>query len=196
MDDYIPLIWWMGTQQPSNFVLQLWPFYYFSRLKEMLLNFLEQNHFKVTPDLRAIETKNKQSTELSWYIASDEFNPWQNSDQHSHGNEKKTHHGYYFPFMFTLHFKGTASPTCHTLVNSLILTRMKYTALLCESTAKCPMAGWEGSDEISRKGWGRRAGRGRWSEGYFICQKSHRVIAINEARRLASGCLGGGGQGE
>lgn len=35
------------------------------------------------------------------------------------GEERKTHHGYYFPFMFTLHFKGMASPTCHTPVNSL-----------------------------------------------------------------------------
>ena len=56
------------------------------------------------------------------------------------GEEEKK--GYYLPFMFTLHFKGTGSPTCHTLVNSLILTRMKDTALLCELSAKCPMAGW------------------------------------------------------
>lgn len=57
---------------------------------------------------------------------------------HTEEREKKN----YFPFMFTLHFKGMASPTCHTLVNSLILTRMKYMALLCEPTAKCPMAAW------------------------------------------------------
>lgn len=31
---------------------------------------MEQNHFKVTPDLRAIKTMSKQSPKLNWHTAS------------------------------------------------------------------------------------------------------------------------------
>lgn len=46
----------------------------------------------------------------------------------------KKHPACYFSFMFTLHFKGKAFPSRHTLVNSLILTRMEHMIVLCEQT--------------------------------------------------------------
>jgi len=57
----------------------------------MLLNFFISKPLQRHNNLSAIESKNKHSPEKSWYIASNGFNPWQNSDQHSHGekNQKK-----------------------------------------------------------------------------------------------------------
>lgn len=144
LDEYILLLWWMEMQEPAISLSSYERFIISWSLKKILLFYLWELwiHFKVRLDLGAIESKNKHP----WVdtAASLEFNPWQNSDQHSLGEERgKKTLSLLLPLMSALHFKGKASPTCHTLVNSLILTWFEVQhPLLCRRTAKCPVAGW------------------------------------------------------
>lgn len=111
-------------------------------------------------DLRATESKNKHPWVST--TANLEFNPWKNSDRHSLGKERGKSPSLLLPPMSVLHFKGMASPTCHTLVNSLILTWFELQhQLLCKRTVKCLVAGWWRCDELSRKKSGKE---GRWRD--------------------------------
>lgn len=97
-------------------------------------------HFKGVQDLGATGSKNKHPRVPGG--ASLEFNPY-NIQTSVHSQQRGKTPSLLLPLMSALHFKGTASPTCHTLVNSLILTRFEVQhQLLCRRTAKCPLVGW------------------------------------------------------
>lgn len=141
--DCIPLKWWMGMQQPSNFALQLRPFHYFWKFIEntavLICGSCECTSkgcwTSGRPGLRTSTLEFLE--EQVWNLIPD------NIQTSIHWQQRGKTPSLLLPLMSALHFKGMASPTCHTLVNSLILTRFEVQhQLLCRRTAKCPLVGW------------------------------------------------------